>query len=147
MAHFTTHTAPSSGILCETVRHDGSANGEPAVYYTSGTLIAWVALKRAANRVRRIQENIMHQAVLIIATAIATLFTANPANAGRAAKDLQYTASYQAERGVYCIRFFSDSWSDPRPNTAAATCMTRARWAQQRVFIQHRRSTDEIAAR
>ncbi len=89
----------------------------------------------------------MRQTVLIIAAALASFAGAGPASAGRAAEDRQYTATFQADRGVYCIRFFSDTLNDPRPNTAASSCMTRARWAKQQVFIEHRPATAEISAR
>ncbi|USU06901.1 hypothetical protein NF699_09650 [Sphingomonadaceae bacterium OTU29LAMAA1] len=89
----------------------------------------------------------MHRSVLIIAAGAAIVVGAGSADARRAAEDRQYTATYNAERRVYCIRFFSDTLNDPRPNTAASTCMTRARWAQRSIFIEHRRSNAEIAAR
>lgn len=50
-----------------------------------------------------------------------------------------YAVSYKPARDVYCIRFFSDTMRDPRPNTPAPTCMTRAKWARQGFGIVHRR--------
>jgi hypothetical protein len=79
----------------------------------------------------------MRYIVLTLAAATAAFLASGDASARDDGRDRQYTVSYHADRGIYCIRFFSDSSIDPRPNNAAPNCMTRGQWAQQHVFIQH----------
>ena len=50
-----------------------------------------------------------------------------------------YAVAYDAGTDRYCIRFFSDTLLDPRPNTSAPDCRTRADWARHRVCVHHRR--------
>ncbi|NTS63659.1 hypothetical protein HRV97_00620 [Sphingomonas sp. HHU CXW] len=50
-----------------------------------------------------------------------------------------YAVTYEAGTDRYCIRFFSDTLLDPRPNTSAPDCRTKADWARHKVFVQHRR--------
>ncbi|MCP3736202.1 hypothetical protein M9979_15135 [Sphingomonas sp. RP10(2022)] len=89
----------------------------------------------------------MSRTIHLAAAAAAILTTATPALARHAATDRPYTASYDSTRDAYCIRFFSGSLAaDPRPGNPGITCQTRARWAQHRVYIQHRRPT-ELTAR
>ena len=58
-----------------------------------------------------------------------------------------YTVRYDANRDVYCIRFFSDALAaDAHPGRSAITCRSRERWADEKVFIHHA-GRPELAAR
>lgn len=89
----------------------------------------------------------MRNAVPVLAASAAIIAVATPSIARKPADDRPYRVSYDARRGVYCIRLFSDGLAaDPRPGGRGTTCRTRDRWAQQGVFIAHRSPAASIAA-
>lgn len=86
---------------------------------------------------------------LTICTAVALAMTsaAVPA-AAETAPPRFYDASYKPARDVYCLRLYSDGQvADPRPNVRGMTCRAKSAWAQEGVFIEHRRGVIEVAAR
>ncbi len=89
----------------------------------------------------------MRNAVPVLAASAAIIAVATPSIARKPADDRPYRVSYDARRGVYCIRLFSDGLAaDPRPGGPGTTCRTRDRWVQQGVFITHRSPVGSIAA-
>lgn len=82
---------------------------------------------------------------LLAATALLGGMT-SPAVARTAADPRAYTIRYDAPRGTYCIRFFSDALAaDPHPGGPALRCRTRAQWAHHKVMIHAPARPDEAA--
>ena len=62
------------------------------------------------------------------------------------AMERPYTAHYDAKRGVYCIRFFSDALAaDAHPGRSPILCQSRERWADEKVIIHHTGRSEQAA--